>query len=112
MTQYFCFLVHNTLDDIRPILSTPSLKDLMTYVAVPAMDQFKMIGIGLGFDMPTLNAIEQNSKTVNDCFANLFGRWLQQEPSRLTWETVFSALESQLVGRHDLVNGLRKTLEQ
>ena len=83
----------------------------MIHVAIPALDKFRMIGIGLGIDLPTLNSIEQLSNSANDRFANLFDRWLQQDSSNLTWETVFTVLESDIVQRRDLVNVLRKKLQ-
>ena len=101
--------------EIRPVLSKPTLKELMNHVASHAPDKYKVIGIGLGIDLPVLNAIEQrHNNSIDETFVKLFDKWLQQDDmtsTTVTWETVFSVLKSDSVGRSDLVNSLRRLLQ-
>ncbi len=83
----------------------------MNHVASRAPDKYKVIGIGLGIDLHMLNAIEQHhNKSIDDTFIKMFDKWLQRDDTTLTWETVFSVLESDSVGRSDLVDSLRGIL--
>ena len=50
-----------------------------------------MIGIGLGIDQSTLNAIDQQYRNPNDCCLAVFDKWLRTTiyPQ---WETILPVL--------------------
>ena len=58
--------------------------------------RWKFIGIQLCIDTGTLDAIEKDCKTVNDCLLRMVTDWLRNSP-RPTRETIKAALQSKLV---------------
>ena len=58
--------------------------------------RWKFIGIQLQIDNGTLNAIEKDCKTVDDCLLWMIMNWLRNSP-RPTRETITIALQSKLV---------------
>ena len=60
-----------------------------------------MIGIGLGIDTSTLNAIDQQYRNPNDCYLAVFDKWLKTTVNP-QWETILQVLVTPAVDRHDL----------
>ena len=58
--------------------------------------RWKFIGIQLKINNGTLDAIEKDCKTVDDCLLRMIMNWLRNSP-RPTRETIKVALQSKLV---------------
>ena len=58
--------------------------------------RWKFIGIQLKINNGTLDAIEKDCKTVDDCLLSVIKNWLRNSP-RPTRETIKVALQSKLV---------------
>ena len=93
-----------------PITSQPTLQQLLNHIAFPAEDKFMEIGLGLGFELQNLRAIEQQYKKYTHCFLEMFDRWLKSGDDSVTWETIFDVLASESVRRDDLAKSIRRRL--
>ena len=72
------------------ITSQPTLLQLLNNIAFPAEEKFIEIGLGLGFELPNLHAIEQQfNKKYSRSFLEMFNRWLKSGDDSVTWETIF-----------------------
>ena len=70
----------------------PSLIDLNRYVVRKHADDWKDIGIELGFDFVELQCIERDHPQESAiCFQNTLVKWLQSNPD-VTWKTLEVAL--------------------
>ena len=58
---------------------------------------WKLIGIELGIDTGTLNAINLNNKMVEDCLVGMIDHWLRNEKPRPTRDAITMALQSKCV---------------
>ena len=76
-----------TIDNIKEILD-----QTWQYRA-----QWKFIGIELGIDTGTLDAIDKDYKKADDCLTNVIKIWLRNMTPRPTKRTLTRALESPLV---------------
>ena len=66
-----------------------------------------MIGIGLGIDTSTLNAIDQQYRNPNDCYLAVFDKWLRTTVNP-QWETILQVLGTPAVDRRDLALKIRE----
>ena len=66
-----------------------------------------MIGIGLGIDPSTLNAIDQQYRNPNDCYLAVFDKWLKTTVNP-QWESILQVMVTPAVDRHDLVLKIRE----
>ena len=76
-------------------------------MAAPAPDKWRMIGVELGIDAPTLNSIEQQYKNPNDYYYAIFDNWLRMSENP-QWETILQVLVTPAVGRPDLALKIRE----
>ena len=58
--------------------------------------RWKFIGVELGIDMGTLDAIEKDCRIVDDCLLRMIKDWLRNSP-RPTREVIRAALQSKHV---------------
>ena len=109
--SFFCLITFPTIDSLTPkakeITSLPTLPELISEIAVPAPDKWRMIGIGLGIDTSTLNAIDQQYRNPNDCYLAVFDKWLRTTVNP-QWETILHVLVTPAVDRHDLAVKIRE----
>ena len=63
-------------------------------VAWDSRARWRFIGIELGFDTGTLDAIEYDKKKAEDCLSELISEWLRQSDPRPTRTAMAKALES------------------
>ena len=61
------------------------------------LSRWRFVGIGLGIDVNTLDAIEMNHRKVEDCLTNLITTWLRCTNPKPTRRAIAKALESQSV---------------
>ena len=93
------------------VTSQPTLQQLLNNIAFPAEDKFIEIGLGLGFELQNLHAIEQQfNRKYSHCFLEMFDRWLKSGNDSVTWDTIFDVLASESVGWDDLAKSIRKRL--
>ena len=59
--------------------------------------RWRFIGINLGIDVGTLDAIDANNRRVEDCLLNLINVWLRNTNSRPTRTAIKAALQSERV---------------
>lgn len=59
--------------------------------------KWRFIGIQLGIDQGTLDAIEKNNNEVEDCLSKLVSLWLRGTNPRPTRSAMTKALQSQCV---------------
>ena len=68
-------------------------------------DKWMFIGIALGIDMETLQAIDRNNKDVEDCLVQLVIVWLRG--SKATRSALTTALQSrQVIGEATSLQGI------
>ena len=76
-----------------------------------ARSQWFMIGIGLGVDPSTLDAIRcESNNQINECFSKMLHSWLQQGNPQPTWSQMISVLRSPIVGYMQLAEQLSSKL--
>ena len=59
--------------------------------------RWRFVGIELGIDVNTLDAIEMNNRRVEDCLTKLITTWLRCTNPKPTRSAITKALESQSV---------------
>ena len=59
--------------------------------------RWRFIGIELGIDLATLDAISADEKKVDDCLTEVIKQWLRKEKPRPTQQALESALQSERV---------------
>ena len=59
--------------------------------------KWRYIGIELGIDKGTLDALNKNNREVEDCLTELISKWLRNTKPRPTRAAMTKALESQFV---------------
>ena len=59
--------------------------------------RWRFVGIELGIDVNTLDAIEMNNRRVEDCLTKLITTWLRRTNPKPTRTAIAKALESQSV---------------
>ena len=102
----FNYIIDSLTPKAKEITSLPTLPELMSEIAVPAPDKWRMIGIGLGIDTSTLNAIDQQyCRNPNDCYLAVFDKW-RRTTINPQWETILQVLPA--VDRHDLSLKIRE----
>ena len=73
---------------------TPNNVKEMLDVAWDSRARWRFIGIELGFDTGTLDAIEYDKRKAEDCLSELISEWLRQSDSKPTRRAMAKALES------------------
>ena len=73
---------------------TPNNVKEMFDVAWDSRARWRFIGIELGFDTGTLDAIEHDNRKAGDCLSELISEWLRQSDPRPTRRAMAKALES------------------
>ena len=76
-----------TPDNIREIVD----------VTWPHRARWRLIGIELGIDTGTLDAINANNKTVEECLYNLITGWLRKTSPRPTRAAITAVLNSERI---------------
>ena len=61
----------------------------------PYRSSWKLIGIDLGIDTGTLDAIDKNNKKVEDCLTELITGWLRNTEPRPTRAAITAVLSSE-----------------
>ena len=61
----------------------------------PYRASWKLIGIDLGIDTGTLDAIDKNNKKVEDCLTELITCWLRSTEPRPTRAAITAVLSSE-----------------
>ena len=74
-----------TLDNIREVLD----------LTFPHRAKWRLIGVQLGIDVGTLDAIEANRKMVENCLTDLISHWLQNTVPQPTRGALTAILQSQ-----------------
>lgn len=59
--------------------------------------RWKFLGIELGFDIGTLDAIGKNNANVEESLTDLISKWLRRGDPRATRSDISKALQSQMV---------------
>ena len=59
--------------------------------------RWKFLGIELGFDMGTLDAISKNNTNVEESLTDLISKWLRKSDPRATRSDISKALQSPMV---------------
>ena len=63
----------------------------------PHRASWKLIGIELGIDIGTLDAIEKDRRIVQDCLTELISTWLRNTNPRPTHAAVTAVLKSERI---------------
>ena len=79
------------------MLLTPENTREMIDMTWPYRASWRQIGIGLGIDTGTLDAIEKNNKKVEDCLTELITGWLRNTEPRLTRAAIAAVLSSKCI---------------
>ena len=88
---FFIHLVASTAS-----LGHDSLRDILE-VLWCIRDKWHKLGLALGIDSTTLNAILKDNRGItDDCFMELLDKWLRRK--KHCWEEIAVALRSPLVG--------------
>lgn len=80
----FLCAAHLTIENIREILD----------ITWDYRAKWKFIGVELGIDVGSLDAIEENNKKVEGCLFNLISQWLRDGKSRPTRSALIKVLQS------------------
>ena len=80
------------------LLSIENSKDVI-HLAWGYRAKWRYIGMELGIDAGTLDAIEANHRTVEDCLTSVINEWLRGSKLRPTMGAIKAALQSYHVSR-------------
>ena len=79
-----------------PVLLTPrNIREIID-LTWPHRARWKLIGIELGIDIGTLDAIEKDRRIVQDCLSELISTWLRTAP-RPTHAAITAVLKSECI---------------
>ena len=87
VTIYAC--VH----DIVALLSITDLREMID-LTWDYRAKWMFIGIELGIDASTLDAIKANHRNVEECLTDMINRWLRSDKPRPTRAAISAALQS------------------
>lgn len=82
-----------SVHDIIALLNIDDSKEIIN-LAWDYRAKWKFIGIELGIDAGTLDAIEANHKNVEECLADMVNGWLRKNEPRPTRCAISAALQS------------------
>ena len=83
------------MNTIHPAVSlTPENMREIIDMTWPHRASWKLIGIDLGIDIGTLDAIEKDRRVVQDCLSELISTWLRKTDPRPTRATITAVLDS------------------
>ena len=80
---------------IATALLTPKNIQEVLDLTFPHRTKWKLIGVQLGIDIGTLDAIEANRRRVEDCLTDLITHWLRNTVTKPTRGALISVLQSQ-----------------
>ena len=85
-----------TVESDADVLNTSNTKEVLdemwNYRA-----RWKFVGVELGIDTSTLDAIEKDYKMVDDCLLRMINGWLRSNQPRPTREAIRVALRSKCI---------------
>ena len=76
------------------ILTSANMREILD-LTWPHRASWKLIGIKLGIDIGTLDAIEKDRRIVQDCLSELISTWLRSIDPRPTRADITAVLKSE-----------------
>ena len=88
--------------------SKPTIRDLMTRVAMKTLDKWLEMGIQLGLEAAQIRAIaSQHRGESAKIFMDIFDYWERQPGEQpKTWSTIIEVLKTPLVGESSLASDI------
>ena len=85
--------IYGTLLSMCAALTLGNVKEMLD-VAWVSRAKWRFIGIELGVDVGTLDAIDRNKRKAEDCLQELIAEWLRRSNPRPTRRAMAKALKS------------------
>ena len=90
-----CEVITVKINTIHPAVPlTPGDMREIIDMTWPHRASWKLIGIDLGIDIGTLDAIEKDRRVVQDCLSELISTWLRKADPRPTRAAITAVLKS------------------
>ena len=94
----------------RDILNTPPDEHILVKLLVNISNQWRLIGTALKVSNDVLNGLKSSQEENKVKLIEVIQSWLTSQPSPVTWETVISAIEGDIVENTAKANEIRDHL--
>ena len=85
-------------------LPQPQLKDLMEIVGVDLQAEWESVGLGLGLEQSTLDAIRKDCPADSSaCMRRVFAKWDDSQTSEYSWKKIAKVVCSRTVNKPNLL---------
>ena len=78
----------------------------MEKIAAKIPNQWRNIGIWLGFNVSELDSLSSQGLKPDDCFAHIFTKWKERMTVPYSWKKIIQVLKTNLLGQNKLAEDL------